>query len=230
VERSGGRAPQRSLRREIGEGIGWLWNQAFLRTLTVMAASINLLLHATYAIFVLFALEMLGLSEAGFGFLLVAEAVGGFLGSLVAARVGSRFGTGPAIVGAIALASITNLVIGVSTNAFLVGAMLMLLSVSGVVWNILTTSLRQSIVPDRLLGRVNSAHRFLAWGAIPLGALLGGFLGSTMGLRVPFFAASAVLAVVTVGAALLFGVGRLTGSRRVAVGLRNGLALNEAAE
>jgi MFS family permease len=194
----------RSLRQDIGEGVRWLWNKTFLRTLTAMAAVINLTLHATYAIFVLFALEVLGLSEAAFGLLLVAEAIGSFLGASVASRVSGRLGTGATIVVAIGLASLTNLVIGMSSNAFLVGAMLVLLSVAGVVWNILTTSLRQSIVPDRLLGRVNSAHRFLAWGAIPIGALLGGVLGRTFGLRVPFLAAAVVLALIGFAAAVMF--------------------------
>jgi predicted MFS family arabinose efflux permease len=193
-----------SLRHDIAEGVRWLWNRTFLRTLTAMAAVINLILHATYAIFVLFALEVLGLSEAAFGLLLVAEAIGSFLGASVASRVSGRLGTGATIVVAIGLASLTNLVIGMSSNALLVGAMLVLLSVAGVVWNIVTTSLRQSIVPDRLLGRVNSAHRFLAWGAIPLGALLGGILGRTFGLRVPFIAAAVVLGLIGLAAAVLF--------------------------
>jgi predicted MFS family arabinose efflux permease len=197
-------AAPKSLWADIAEGVRWLWGRPFLRTLTVMSGTINLILHATYAIFVLFALEVLGLSEAAFGFLLVAEAVGSFFGALVAARISGRFGPGPTIVAAIALAAATNLVIGLSSNALLVGAMLVLLSVAGVVWNILTTSLRQSIVPDRLLGRVNSAHRFLAWGAIPLGALLGGILGRTFGLRVPFLAAAVVLALIGLAAAVIF--------------------------
>jgi MFS family permease len=202
-QRSDKEAPT-SLWQDIGEGVRWLWDKTFLRTLTVMAALINLILHATYAIFVLFALEVLGLSEAAFGLLLVAEAIGSFLGASVASRISGRLGTGATIVVAITLASLTNLVIGLSSNALLVGAMLVLLSVAGVVWNILTTSLRQSIVPDRLLGRVNSAHRFLAWGAIPLGALLGGLLGRSFGLRVPFLVAAAVLAVVGFAAAVMF--------------------------
>jgi MFS family permease len=202
-KREQGAAPS-NLWGDIAEGVRWLWSKSFLRTLTIMSSLINLTLHATYAIFVLFALEVLGLSEAAFGFLLVAEALGSFLGAIVASRISGRFGSGPTIVAAIALAAVTNLVIGAASNAFLVGAMLMLLSVSGVVWNILTTSLRQSVVPDRLLGRVNSAHRFVAWGAIPLGALLGGFLARSFGLRVPFFVAAAVLAVVALGALGVF--------------------------
>ncbi|MFN2489644.1 MAG: MFS transporter [Actinomycetota bacterium] len=196
------------LRQDIGEGISWLWRQPLLRALSGMSAVINLVLHATYAIFVLFALEVLHLSEVAFGLLLVAEAVGSFLGAMVASRVSARFGPRATIVGAILLAAATNLLIGVSSAAIFVAAMLVLLSVAGVTWNILTTSMRQSLVPDELLGRVNSAHRCLAWGAIPLGALLGGVLASTFGLRMPFlFAAVALLGVGLVATRVLTSTG-----------------------
>ncbi len=194
----------RALSVDIREGCTWLWRHKALRSLSVMSAVVNLVLHATYAIFVLFALEILGLSEAGFGLLLVAEAAGSFLGAMVASRISHRFGTRNTILGAIALAGASNLVIGVSSQTIVVAVMLVSLSIAGVVWNVITTSLRQSLVPDELLGRVNSAHRCLAWGAIPLGALLGGFLASGFGLRLPFVVAAVALGILTIVAAVVF--------------------------
>ena len=193
----------RDLGSDIKEGVAWLWSNTTLRTLSVMSAVVNLVLHATYAIFVLFALEILGLSEAAFGLLMVAEAVGSLLGAFVASRISHRFGSRNTILGAIALAGASNLVIGVSSQTIVVATMLVSLSVAGVVWNVITTSLRQSMVPDPLLGRVNSAHRCLAWGAIPLGALLGGFLASSFGLRLPFMVAAGALATLVVAAAFV---------------------------
>ncbi len=193
----------RDLGSDIKEGVAWLWGNTTLRTLSVMSAVVNLVLHATYAIFVLFALEILGLSEAAFGLLMVAEAVGSLLGAFVASRISHRFGSRNTILGAIALAGASNLVIGVSSQTIVVATMLLSLSVAGVVWNVITTSLRQSMVPDPLLGRVNSAHRCLAWGAIPLGALLGGFLASSFGLRLPFMVAAGALATLVVAAAFV---------------------------
>jgi len=69
---------------------------------------------------------------------------------------------------------------------------------SAVLWNVITVSLRQSIIPDRLLGRVNSVYRFFAWGAIPIGAMVGGlvvavtdaFAGREIALRTPWFVAA----------------------------------------
>ena len=212
----------KGLSADIKEGVTWLWSQKTLRALTAMSAVVNLVLHATYAIFVLFALEVLGLSEAAFGALMVTEAAGSLVGAFVASRLSRRFGPRKTIVGAIALAGASNLVIGVSSQTLVVAAMLVSLSVAGVVWNVITTSLRQSLVPDWLLGRVNSAHRCLAWGAIPLGALLGGFLASGFGLRVPFLVAAVALAGLAVAATAML--------RNLAPVTENGPAGRAAAE
>ncbi len=67
-----------------------------------------------------------------------------------------------------------------------------------VVWNIITVSLRQQIIPDHLLGRVNSVYRFLGWGSMPLGALAGGWLANAFGLRAPWLIGGAVVAVALV--------------------------------
>jgi hypothetical protein len=76
--------------------------------------------------------------------------------------------------------------------------MMMTVSFAGGLWNVVTNSLRQSLVPDRLLGRVQSTHRLLSWGAIPLGTLLGGLLSQVVGLRAPFAVAGGVLTVMAV--------------------------------
>jgi MFS family permease len=68
---------------------------------------------------------------------------------------------------------------------------------AAVIWNIITVSLRQRIAPDQMLGRVNAGYRLLAWGSMPFGALLGGILGDTFGLR-PTFVVCAVLGVLCV--------------------------------
>lgn len=65
----------------------------------------------------------------------------------------------------------------------------------GLVWNVVTVSLRQQLVPDQLFGRVNSVYKLLAMGTVPLGALLGGVLGRTLGLRAPFLVGGAILLV-----------------------------------
>ena len=81
------------------------------------------------------------------------------------------------------------------SNAWAVAGLFWISGLFVPVWNIITVSLRQQIVPDHLLGRVNSVYRFLGWGSQPLGALAGGLLANAYGLRVPFLVGGAVTAV-----------------------------------
>lgn len=82
--------------------------------------------------------------------------------------------------------------IGLSPNAIVLGA---LLAVNGFVitlWNVVTVSLRQQVVPPAMLGRVNSVYKMLGWGLIPLGALAGGLVAHAFGLRAPYPVAGAL--------------------------------------
>jgi hypothetical protein len=73
-----------------------------------------------------------------------------------------------------------------TTNVFIIGAAWIIGGAIGIAWNVVTVSLRQRIVPDRLLGRLNASYRLLAWGTMPVGALLGGLVGETIGLQAVF--------------------------------------------
>ena len=110
----------------------------------------------------------------------------------------------------------TDLAIGLTSQGWLAWAMLGLASLSAVIWNVITVSLRQEIIPDELLGRVNSVYRFFGWGMIPIGTFLGGVLvavtedtlGRETGLRVPFLVASALQAVL-----LIYALPRLSSAK-----------------
>lgn len=91
-----------------------------------------------------------------------------------------------------------------TADPFLLGAAFFVGGIGIVVWNVITVSLRQRITPDRLLGRLNSCYRLVAWGTMPLGAAAGGLLGQFFGLRAVF----AVMGLVTL--ALLAGMTRMT--------------------
>jgi MFS family permease len=180
---------ERRMRSEIAEGLRWLWNHRLLRALALMLGLLNGMGAAVFAIFALFALDILGLSEIGFGILLTTFAVGSVAGSLVAARVTRLLGRATALYGSAIIFGASMLVQGTTSSAVVVGAMAALSGVGTVVWNVITVSLRQAIIPDELLGRVNSVYRFLGWGSMPLGALLGGAIASAYGLRAPFIVA-----------------------------------------
>ena len=193
-----GERPAASLRAEIGEGLRWLLGHRLLRHLAVMVGLTNVAFMAGESILVLFAQEKLGLGNVGFGLLLTSVAVGGLLGSLVAARLGRLLGTGTVIIAGNLVAAAVQLAIGLSSSAVLVGVMLALVGASTTAFNVVSVSLRQTVVPDRLMGRVVGAFRLVGLGSIPFGAVLGGVLGRTLGLRAPFLFAALLMAAMTV--------------------------------
>ncbi|MDQ3952155.1 MAG: MFS transporter [Actinomycetota bacterium] len=193
-------AEKRSIRADIWEGVRWLRARPSLRNLSYIAALTNVALNATFAIFVLFALEELGLSAAGFGLLLSIEAVGALAGSLLAGRIRKQIGIPVALAAALGVAGLANLAISTTSVVPFVAAMMVAVAFAGGVWNVVTNSLRQAVTPDRLLGRVQSAHRLLSWGAVPFGTLLGGVAGRAFGLRAPFAIAALMLCALAAGA------------------------------
>lgn len=185
--------PRTTLRAEIFEGLRWLWGQPLLRTLAVMLGIMNAVYAAYTSIFVLFAQDILGLGEVGYGVLLTSGALGGLVGSLVADRIILFFGHGRTLLGSVLLSAAGLGGTAVIENAFVIGGLFVLLGISAVVWNVITVSLRQAVIPENLFGRVNSVYRLLGWGAIPIGALLGGFLARGFGLTAPMWFGAAVL-------------------------------------
>lgn len=190
-------ASSTTIRHEIAEGLRWLWQHRILRTLAVMTGVSNLTSSATYATFVLFALEILHLSEWGFGVMIAASAAGGLVGGLVAPRLARLFGDGKSFYIITISAAIAEAVIGLTSNAIVVAVAMITFGMGAMWWNVIAVSLRQSIVPDRLLGRVNSVYRLLAWGTMPLGAAVGGVLAELFGLRAAYFFSAVVLVLLT---------------------------------
>ena len=200
--------PRVSMRTQIGEGLRWLWDHRLLRTLAFALATLNGLGAATMATIVLFAQEILELGSVGFGLLLVAGGVGGLAGSVLGPTLAARIGSGPAMLTTMVVPIVTGLIIATTSSAWVVAACMVAQSFTAIVWNVVTVSLRQTMIPDAILGRVNSVYRFFGWGVMPLGTLLGGGLVSVVeqqvsrdiGLRAPF-AAAAVIHVVLVAVA-----------------------------
>ena len=194
VERPEG-TPPTTLRAEISEGLRWLWGNRLLRTLAVSLGIMNLTSTATISIFVLFAQERLGLGSVGYGVLLTSSAVGGVAGSLAAERFVRWLGAGTTMRIGLVIEAASAGVIALSREPLVVGAMFVLFGFHAIVWNVVTISLRQQIIPERLLGRVNSAYRLLGLGGMSAGALLGGVLARGFGLTAPFWFASLSVAV-----------------------------------
>ncbi len=178
--------PPTRLTADIGEGLRYLWDRPVLRTLAMMVGVMNLASAATQAIFVLFALGPMGLSEPEFGVLSTTFAVGSLVGSFTAAALERRFGRVPLLFACVFVTAVGFAVPAFTTNVFIIGGSFAMTGLVIVVWNVITVSLRQRIVPDHLLGRLNSAYRLLAWGTQPIGALAGGLVGQFIGLQAVF--------------------------------------------
>jgi predicted MFS family arabinose efflux permease len=191
--------PQRTvsttIRADIAEGVRWLRDHTLLRTLAITLGVMNLFSTAMFSILVLYALEVLKLSETGYGLLLTAGAVGGLIGSFVGSWLSARLGAGSTLLLAAAIFGLAALVPALWANTIAVGVAFAISAAFGTMWNIITVSMRQAIVPEELLGRVNSAYRLLGWGTMPIGAAVGGLLADGFGLRAPFLATGIVSTV-----------------------------------
>ena len=187
--------PTTTLLAEIGEGLGWLLRHRLLLTLAIMLGVGNLTFSATFSILVLYAQDVLGLGGAGYGIFLASAGAGAVLGSLLAGSIGRLLGTGRALFLVVFIQGPAFAVIALSGNPFLVGAMIAVDGFVAFVWNVLTFALRQSLIPEALLGRVGSAYRLVGVGSGAVGALVGGFLARGFGLAAPFWFAAAVLTI-----------------------------------
>ncbi len=186
-----------SVREDIAGGLKWLWNQRVVRTLALMAGVTNLFTFGIIAVFVLYAQDILGVSDVGYGVLLATLGVGGLLGAFVGPRLVLSLGSGNTIRLTLVAQIVLTALFGFTSNVYVVGALLLFYGLLITAWNIVAVSLRQGLTPDEIRGRVAGASRLLAWGAQPLGALLGGLVASAFGLRAPFFVASVAFVIAT---------------------------------
>ena len=169
-----------NFKAEIKEGYVWLWAHPLLRPMAIILGSMNGIGTMVGAVYILFAQEVLHTSVFTFAILGTAGAVGGTIGGILAPKVSAKIGSGPSLSLALAAAPLGALVIGVTSSWQIVWVVTVVESFVAILWNTITVSLRQSIIPTHLLGRVNSVYRFFAWGSIPIGMFVGGGLVSAL--------------------------------------------------
>jgi MFS family permease len=187
-------------RQDLMEGVRWLWDHPLLRPMAIILGLLNMIGTLTFAVLVLFAQEVLETSTTEFAIMGTGGALGGTVGGWVAPRISKAIGEGPSLWATLIGGGVTTLIIGLSSWWPIVWFMFAVFMLLAVLWNVITVSLRQTIIPDHLLGRVNSVYRFFAWGMMPIGAALGGAIivvteplaGRELALRMPWFVAAAV--------------------------------------
>jgi MFS family permease len=198
-------------RTELAEGVRWLWHHPLLRTMAIILGVMNAAAMARTATLVLFAQEVLGIGPFLFTVLSMGGAIGGILGGAFASALSQRLGSGTCL--AITLGGSAVIAFGIAFANWwvIVFVLFTITSLIGILWNVITVSLRQTIIPPHLLGRVNSVYRFFAWGMMPIGAALGGlivivvdtFASREVALRATWFANGAIHVV-------LFAIGAKT--------------------
>jgi len=181
--------------REIAEGVRVVVDGRMLRALAAASATTILFGRMFMAVYVLYMTRVLGLSALGVGLVFATGGVGSLAGTVVAEPLARRFGPGPAMIGAQVAFGLTGMLVPL---AVLVPAWALPMIVGSefaqwmaiLVYWVNAISVRQAITPDRLQGRVNATMRFLAGGANPIGAVIGGALGGIIGVPLTLVVAS----------------------------------------
>ncbi|MGL4320095.1 MAG: MFS transporter [Paracoccaceae bacterium] len=169
-------AGARDWRVELRAGFSFLRGAPLLRTMAVTTGFWNLFHQMVVIALVLHAQENLGLNAQAYGLVLASGAVGGIVGSLIGPRVAQLLGRGPTMQWMLAASAPPFVAMALAPNAVVLAVAFMLFELSGLIWNIVSVSTRQRLIPDALLGRVNSIYRLLAWGMMPLGLLASGLI------------------------------------------------------
>ncbi len=180
------RGEERSLRTELWEGLRYLFGDPRWRSFAGYVASINLFQAIIFAVLIVYAVRSLGLSAAAIGLIFAISNVGSIVGALTAARIARALGVGPTLILAGMLSGVPLLFLPLASPEHPVPLLLGPLTVEAfaiVLFNVTGISYIQSVVPDRILGRMTASRRFVVWGTIPIGSVLGGVLATAIGLR-----------------------------------------------
>ena len=188
-EPEGRRPGEAAIRAQIAEGLRWLYRHRLLRVVAVLLGIFNFANQMGQAVLVLLATQTLHVGTRGYGLLLAVTAVGSVVGGLVSPAVTRRLGMLPSLIIAGAVDAAVFAGLGLAPDPAVAALMLAGQGFTVTMWNVVTVSLRQQVVPAHLLGRVNSVYRMLGWGLMPVGALAGGFVAHAAGLRAPYIVA-----------------------------------------
>ena len=174
------------MRQAILDGLRAVLDHPLLRPIVLTSAAIGVCQYAVRGVYILYATRELGLDALQIGLVLAVGGLAAAPGGLLADRIAARFGTGPAIWGGWLLEGAALLLLPLAATLpampILIAAQA-IAGLAGTVANVNQWSLRQRVTPDHLQGRVTASHRFLVYGAYPIGALLGGLLVTQVGMQ-----------------------------------------------
>jgi MFS family permease len=177
--------PRPKMWPQVKEGVNWVVRHPWLRSIAACTGTSNFFSQISGAILILYMIRSLHLSNVEIGFVFAVGSAGSIAAGLTTSRLNKWLGVGPTIFWTIAVSSVAGFFFPLAPRSFplpfLMGGALF--GFGAVAYNITQVSLRQAITPERLQGRMNAAMRWIVWGTIPLGTLLGGALATWFTLR-----------------------------------------------
>lgn len=223
-------APARApMRAQIAEGLRYLGKHRLLRTAALLLGVMGFASQMGQATLVLLAIRVLHTGVSGYGLLWTASAAGAILGGMTNPMLTRRLGMTASLIFSLAATAVAFAGTGLAPSATVAAAFFALNGYFTTMWNVVTVSLRQRIVPPELLGRVNSVYRMIGWGLFPVGAVAGGLVAKEFGYRAPYTVGGILVAVAGVCAVPILAfrpsVGLFAALVRSAFGMR--LAVSE---
>ena len=194
------------LMASLREGLGWLWRDGMLLRLALLLGGFNFIAYGFFAVFVLYGQRVLGLDAVGYGLLLTLAACGALAATLIGPAILRHIRPTTAILSGMVGLTLASAVLALYAPLWLVAVVMIADGFTAMLWNIAQVSYRQRYIPAPLLGRVNSAFRFIGTGPAAFGAFAFGALiawaepaaGPVQAVLLPYAVAAAIGAVLTI--------------------------------
>jgi len=178
--------PRPSMRTEAIEGLRYVLGHRYLRSIAACTGTLNLFGNIGGVILLIYIVNELGITAGTVGIIFAIANLGVLFGALTAERLARWIGIGPTIVWSAFISAFALIPVAIAPREapvpFLVASGV-IGAATAVIYNVNQVSLRQAITPERMLGRMNATMRFVVWGTIPIGSIVGGFLGGLIGLQ-----------------------------------------------
>lgn len=197
-------ADEGSVLEPMRTGLRYVWGHPILRPLAFAVAAFSFAGSAHGGVFVIFVTERIGLSEFQFGLLLSAEAVVSIITSFFIARLVARTSHSWSMRLSVVTFALHALIYGLFTFVPIIVLAALIHGVSDPTWNVISATVRQRLVDDRIFGRMMTAYLFIAWSIRPVGAIVGGIIAEQFGTQWVFVMVSAIVASLIVLAAPMF--------------------------